>query len=60
VILSLVSQPQGIARLDKIRGTSFTITVDLKDKPSAVFLKVTASDQYGGQNISSKQFNITQ
>jgi hypothetical protein len=60
VTLSLQSQPQGIARLDKIKGTSFTITVDLKDKPSAVFLKVTASDQYGGQNTSSKQFNIAQ
>lgn len=60
VTLSLQSQPQGIARLDKIKGTSFTITVDLRDKPSAVFLKVTASDQYGGQNTSSKQFNIAQ
>ena len=60
VTLSLQSQPPGIARLDKIRGTSFTISVNLEGKPSAVFLKLTATDQYGGTSVSSKQFNIPQ
>jgi len=31
--MSLESQPGGIARLDKMRGTSFTITIDLESKP---------------------------
>jgi hypothetical protein len=60
VRLSLQSEPSGIATLDKIRGTRFTITIDLKGRPSAVFLKLIATDQFGGQGISSKQFNIPQ
>jgi hypothetical protein len=60
VRISLQSQPSGLATLDKIRGTSFTISVDLKSRPSSIYLRVTASDQYGGQNTSSKQYNIPQ
>jgi len=58
VRMSLEAQPSGIARIDKIRGTSFNIAVSLQTKPSAVFLKLTATDQYGGQAVSTKQFNI--
>ncbi len=58
VRMSLESQPNGIARIDKVRGTNFTITVSLEGKPSGVFLKLAAVDQYGGQAISTKQFNI--
>jgi hypothetical protein len=60
VRMSIESQPPGIAQLDKLRGTSFTVTVSLETKPNAVFLKLTAVDQYGGQSVSSKQFNIPQ
>jgi hypothetical protein len=60
VRMSVEAQPSGIAQLDKIRGTTFTITVSLSGKPSAVFLKLTATDQYGGRSTSSKQFNIPQ
>jgi hypothetical protein len=60
VTASLQSQPSGIAKIDRIKGTSFTITVDLKDKPSSVFLKLIITDQYGGQAASSKQFNLPQ
>jgi hypothetical protein len=60
VRMSVEAQPSGIAQLDKIRGTSFTINVNLAGKPSAVFLKLTATDQYGGRSTSSKQFNIPQ
>ncbi|MFI5252734.1 MAG: hypothetical protein ACHQQQ_09925 [Bacteroidota bacterium] len=60
VTASLQSQPSGIATIDRIRGTSFTITVSLKDKPTSVFLKLTVTDQYGGQATSSKQFNLPQ
>ena len=58
VRMSLQSQPSGIAQLDKIRGTMFTVTINLEGKPSAVFLKLTATDQYGGQSTSAKQFNM--
>jgi hypothetical protein len=58
VKLSLESQPGGIARLDKIRGTNFTVTVNLDGKPAGVFLKLTAVDQYGGQGNSSRQFSL--
>ena len=60
VTASLVSQPSGIAQVDRIKGTSFTITVNLKDKPASIFLKLTVTDQYGGQATSSKQFNLPQ
>jgi hypothetical protein len=60
VRISMEAQPSGIARIDKLRGTTFTITVDLQTKPTAVFLKLTASDQYGGSTVSTKQFNIPQ
>jgi hypothetical protein len=60
VTASLQSQPSGIAKIDKIKGTSFTITVDLKEKPTSVFLKLVITDQYGGQSTSSKQFNLPQ
>jgi hypothetical protein len=60
VRLSIETQPLGIARLDKIRGTTFNINVNLAGKPSAVFLRLTATDQYGGRSTSSKQFNIPQ
>jgi hypothetical protein len=60
VRMSLQSEPAGIARLDKISGTSFNVSVNLESKPPAVFLKLTATDQYGGQSISTKQFNIPQ
>jgi hypothetical protein len=60
VRLSLQAQPAGIAQLDKIKGTAFTITISLDGKPTAVFVKLTATDQYGGQSTSSKQFNIPQ
>jgi hypothetical protein len=60
VTASLQSQPSGIAKVDRIKGTTFTITVDLKEKPSSVFLKLTVTDQYGGQATSSKQFNLPQ
>ena len=56
--MSLESQPGGIARLDKIRGTNFTVTVNLDGKPAGVFLKLTAVDQYGGQGNSSRQFSL--
>jgi hypothetical protein len=32
--------------------------VNLTGKPSAVFLKLSAFDQYGGSTVSTKQFNI--
>jgi hypothetical protein len=60
VKMSIEAQPSGIAQLDRIRGTTFTINVNLTGKPSAVFLKLTATDQYGGRSTSSKQFNIPQ
>jgi hypothetical protein len=60
VRISLQSQPPGIAQLDKIKGTAFTITINLASKPTAVFLKLTATDQYGGQSTSAKQFNVPQ
>jgi hypothetical protein len=58
VRMSLESQPGGIARLDKIRGTSFTVTVNLEGKPAGVFLKLSAVDQYGGQANSTRQFSL--
>jgi hypothetical protein len=58
VRMSIEAQPSGIAKLDRIQSTTFTITVDLSGKPSALFLKLTATDQYGGRSTSSKQFNI--
>ncbi|MBI5473308.1 MAG: hypothetical protein HY961_13270 [Ignavibacteriae bacterium] len=58
VRVSLQTQPSGIARIDKIQGTEFTITVNLAEKPSAVFMKVVVTDKYGGQSVSTKQFNI--
>ncbi|HEX9005904.1 MAG TPA: hypothetical protein VF889_01325 [Bacteroidota bacterium] len=58
VQMSLESQPGGIARLDRIRGTRFTITVSLAGKPAGVFLKLSAVDQYGGQANSSRQFTL--
>ncbi len=60
VRLSLQSEPSGIATLDRIRGTRFIVTIDLRSKPAAIFLKLTATDQFGGQSVSSKQFNIPQ
>ncbi len=60
VRMSLQSEPAGIARLDKISGTAFTVSVNLDGKPPAVFLKLTATDRYGGQSLSTKQFNIPQ
>ena len=60
VSLSLQSEPSGIVSLDRIRGTKFTITVNLATHPPAVFLKLTATDRFGGQSVSSKQFNIPQ
>ena len=60
VKLSLQSEPSGIATIDKIRGSRFTITIDLRNRPAAVFLKLTATDQFGGQSVSAKQFNIPQ
>lgn len=60
VRLSLQSEPSGIATVDRIRGTKFTITIDLRNKPAAVFLKLTATDQFGGQSVSAKQFNVPQ
>ena len=60
VLLSLQSEPSGIAHLDKIRGTSFVISIDLSSRPNAVFLKLTATDKYGGTSASAKQFNIAQ
>jgi len=60
VRLSLQAQPAGIARLDKVAGTTFTITVSLEGKPPAVYLRLSATDQYGGQSVSTKQFNIPQ
>jgi hypothetical protein len=60
VLLSIQSEPSGIAQLDKIRGTSFVISIDLQNKPNAVFLKLTATDKYGGRSASAKQFNIPQ
>jgi hypothetical protein len=58
VKLSVQSQPTGIARLDKFRGTEFKITCNVKDKPPSVFLKLTATDDFGGQSTSSKQFPL--
>ncbi len=60
VRMSLQAQPPGIAQLDKIKGTNFTITINLENRPPAVFLKLTATDQYGGQSTSAKQFNVPQ
>jgi hypothetical protein len=60
VRLSIEAQPLNVARVDKLSGKSFTISVNLAEKPSAVFLKVTALDQYGGRSVSTKQFNIPQ
>jgi hypothetical protein len=60
VSLSLQSEPSGIVSLDRIRGTRFTITVNLATHPPAVFLKLIATDRFGGQSVSSKQFNIPQ
>jgi hypothetical protein len=60
VSLSLQTEPSGIATLDRIRGTRFTVTIDLKNHPSAVFLKLVATDRFGGQSTSAKQFNIPQ
>jgi len=58
VRLSIEAQPLNIARVDKISGKDFTISVNLESNPSAVFLKVTAVDQYGGRSVSTKQFNV--
>ena len=44
VTASLQSQPSGIATLDKIRGTAFTITVNLKNNPTGVYLKLTVNE----------------
>jgi hypothetical protein len=60
VRMSVESQPQGLVTMDKVRGTTFRISVNLSSKPSAVFLKLTATDVYGGTSVSSKQFNIPQ
>jgi hypothetical protein len=60
VTLSLQSEPSGIASLDRIRGTRFTVTIDLRNKPAAVFLKLTATDRFGGKSTSAKQFNVPQ
>jgi hypothetical protein len=60
VRMSIEAQPSGIAKLDRIQSTTFTISVDLSGRPSALFLKLTAADQYGGRSTSSKQFNIPQ
>jgi hypothetical protein len=60
VRMSIESQPQGLVTMDKVRGTTFKISVDLSSKPSAIFLKLTATDGYGGTSVSSKQFNIPQ
>ena len=60
VRVSLQTQPSGLATIDKIRGTSFTISVNLESKPSAIYIKLTATDQYGGQSVSSRQFNVPQ
>jgi hypothetical protein len=60
VRMSVESQPQGLVKMDKVRGTTFKIAVDLSSKPSAIFLKLTATDVYGGTSVSSKQFNIPQ
>ena len=60
VTMSIQSQPSGIATLDKIKGTSFTITVDLRSNPSGVYVKLLAKDQYGGKSESAKQFNVGQ
>jgi len=59
VTVSLQSQPSGIATVDKVKGTTFTITVHLKGNTTGVYVKLTARDQYGGQSISAKQFNIS-
>jgi hypothetical protein len=58
VRMSLEAQPAGTARLDKIKGKTFDVAVNLTGKPSAVFLKLSAFDQYGGSTVSTKQFNI--
>ncbi len=60
VRLSVEAQPSGIARLDKISGKSFVVSINLETKPTAVFLKLVATDQYGGRSVSTKQFNIPQ
>ena len=60
VRLSIEAQPINVARVDKISGKDFTISVNLESHPTAVFLKVTAVDQYGGRSVSTKQFNIPQ
>ena len=60
VRLSVEAQPSGIARLDKISGKSFVVSINLETKPTAVFLKLVALDQYGGRSVSTKQFNIPQ
>ena len=58
VSISIQSQPSGTATLDRIKGTNFTIKVNLSTNPSSVFIKLVATDQYGGQSTSSKQFVI--
>jgi hypothetical protein len=58
VRMSLDAQPAGAARLDQIRGKTFTVSVNLAGNPEAVFLKITAVDRFGGQSTSTKQFNI--
>lgn len=60
VRMSIESQPQGLVTMDKVRGTTFKIAVNLATKPTAIFLKLTATDVYGGTSVSSKQFNIPQ
>jgi hypothetical protein len=58
VTIALTSEPSGIASIDKIRGTRFTVTVDLRTNPSAIFLKLISMDRFGGRAVSAKQFNI--
>jgi len=58
VRMSLESQPGGLARLDRVHGTSFTITVNTDGALAGIFLKLTAVDQYGGQANSSRQFSL--
>jgi hypothetical protein len=60
VRLSVEAQPSGLARLDKISGKNFVVSINLESKPTAVFLKLVALDQYGGRSVSTKQFNIPQ
>jgi hypothetical protein len=60
VALSLQSEPSGIATLDRLRGTRFVITIDLRNRPPAMFIKLTATDRFGGRSVSAKQFNVPQ